>query len=266
MVNRIISILIVLMMTQMALSVGDTAAVPDMDADLRDADASFWGENSDDGAGFSVAGAGDVNGDGYDDILIGARNNDDSGFNAGQTYVIFGNESGWTMDTNLSKADASFWGEDIGDRSGWSVAGAGDVNGDGFDDILIGAYGNDDGGNSAGQTYLVIGKASGCSMDTNLSNADASFIGEDTVDCSGRRVAGAGDVNGDGYDDILIDASHNDDGGPNAGQTYLILGKAAPTPSEDVTSSLTLSTGLVVIVVVLVILLLIAVVITRYRD
>ena len=78
-------------------------------------------------------------------------------------------------DTDLSNADASFWGEDGGDYSGWSVASAGDVNGDGRDDFLIGAYGDDDGGSSAGQTYLILGDpdpAITWGMDFDLSNAD----------------------------------------------------------------------------------------------
>ena len=133
MVKRITSMLIVLMMALMALSVGDTAAAPGMDTDLGDSDASFLGEGADDGSGWSVAGVGDINGDGYDDILIGAPGDDDGGSNAaGQTYLIFGNASGWSMDTDLSNADASFWGEDAGDFSGWTVAGAGDVNSDGY--------------------------------------------------------------------------------------------------------------------------------------
>jgi len=196
-----------------------------MDTDLSKVDASFEAENAGDGAGRSVDGAGDVNGDGYDDILIGAYGNNDGGYDAGQTYLIFGKASGWAMDTDLSKADASFWGEDAYDYSGTSVAGAGDVNGDGYDDILIGAYGDDDGGNVAGQTYLILGKPSGWTMDADLSNANASFWGEDMGDESGMYVAGAGDVNGDGYDDILIGASWNNAGGDNAGQTYLVLGK-----------------------------------------
>ena len=79
----------------------------------------------------------------------------------------------------MSNSNASFWGEDSEDWSGYSVAGAGDVNGDGYDDILIGASGDDDGGNWAGQTYLILGKAIGWAMDSDLSNSDASFWGED---------------------------------------------------------------------------------------
>ena len=196
-----------------------------MDTDLSASDASFWGENEEDESGYSVAGAGDVNGDGYDDILIGAPGNRDGGNYTGQTYLIFGKATGWTMDTNLSASDASFWGEGPYDNSGSSVTGGGDVNGDGFDDILIGASLNSDGGFYTGQTYLILGRSSGWEMDTTLSNADASFIGENIEDISGDSISGAGDVNGDGYDDILIGVSSNNKGGYGAGQTYLIFGK-----------------------------------------
>ena len=198
-----------------------------MDTDLGNVDASFWGEETGDRVGKSVAGVGDVNGDGYDDILIGAYYNEEGGERAGQTYLILGKASGWEMDIDMSTSDASFWGENADDYSGQSVSGAGDVNGDGYDDILIGAYSNDDGGSSAGQTYLIFGKASGWMMDTDLSDSDASFWGEDEKDMSGCSVAGAGDVNGDGYDDILIGAYWVGDGGSDAGQTYLILGKSS---------------------------------------
>ncbi len=196
-----------------------------MDTDLSKADASFWGETTYDRSGDSVAGAGDVNGDGFDDILIGAPANGEGARLSGQTYLILGKRSGWSMDTNLSKADASFWGEGEYDITGYSVAGAGDVNGDGYDDILIGAPDAEYEGHSGGKTYLIFGNSSGWSMDTNLSNADASFLGEYADDRSGHSVAGAGDVNDDGYDDILIGAPWNDEGGRSSGQTYLILGK-----------------------------------------
>jgi len=198
-----------------------------LDYDLSKADASFLGKYPGDLSGASLAGAGDVNGDGFDDILIGARYSDTGGFGSGQAYLIFGKASRWWMDTALSKSDASFTGEDVSDAAGWAVAGAGDVNGDGYDDILISAMHDEEGGTDAGQTYLILGKASGWSMDVDLSNADASFIGEEEDDDSGCSVTGAGDVNGDGYDDLLIAAYHNDEGGIDAGQTYLIFGKSS---------------------------------------
>ncbi|MFW3145994.1 MAG: putative Ig domain-containing protein [Thermoplasmatota archaeon] len=196
-----------------------------IDTSLSDADASFIGENADDEAGL-VSAAGDVNGDGYDDFLIGVPSNDEGGTDAGQTYLILGKESGWSMDTDLSNADASFRGQSPDDRSGCSIDGAGDVNGDGYDDILIGANQNDLGGSNAGKSYLIFGRESGWSMDTPLMGADASFIGEAADDDSGYSVSGAGDVNRDGYDDILIGARNNDEGGSNTGQTYLIFGRS----------------------------------------
>ncbi|MCI0480143.1 MAG: integrin alpha [Candidatus Dadabacteria bacterium] len=77
------------------------------------------------------------------------------------------------MPRDLGRAAASFWGEDSEDNAGLSVAGAGDVNGDGYDDLLIGAYRDEDGGNVAGQTYLIVGKASGWALDTDLSAREA---------------------------------------------------------------------------------------------
>jgi len=211
---------------QTYLILGRATANWSMDFDLSKADASFWGEDGGDDSGVSVASAGDVNGDGYDDFLIGADGDDDGGPYAGQTYLILGRATAnWSMDFDLTKADASFWGEDADDWSGYSVASAGDINGDGYDDFLIGAYGDEAGGSQAGQTYLILGRAAAdWGMDFDLSDADASFWGEDVDDWSGWSVASAGDVNGDGCDDFLIGADGDDDGGSGAGQTYLLLG------------------------------------------
>ncbi|MFQ6093336.1 MAG: putative Ig domain-containing protein [bacterium] len=196
-----------------------------MRMDLSEADASFVGENGWDFSGSGVSIAGDVNGDGYDDILIGAPVNGYGAGDAGQTYLILGKSDGWAMRTPLSAADASFVGENEGDISGHTVAGAGDVNGDGYNDILICANWSSAGADTAGQVYLILGKPSGWAMRTSLSEADVSFIGEKEGDRAGFRASGAGDVNGDGYDDILIVAIWNDEGGSRAGQVYLILGK-----------------------------------------
>jgi hypothetical protein len=199
--------------------------------DLSLADASFVGEGSDDHSGYSVSSAGDVDGDGYDDLLIGARRN--FGW-AGKTYLFFGSTVASGGSWNLSLADASFVGENGGDLSGTSVSSAGDVDGDGLDDLLIGAHGNDDGGSNAGKTYLFFGStvASGGSFDLSL--ADASFVGETTYDASGYSVSSAGDMDGDGLADLMIGAHGNDDGGSDASKTYLFFGSTvAPGGSFD---------------------------------
>jgi hypothetical protein len=186
---------------------------------LSEADASFYG-NQDGLAGFSVAGAGDVNNDGLNDILIGSYNDPDGALQAGKAYLIFGKRTGWEMDTSLSSASASFMGTMPHMQCGFSVAGAGDVNKDGFDDILIGS--------KLGRVYLFFGKASGWTQNRQLPTADVSFTEEGPVEGIGDSVAGAGDVNGDGYEDILLGAPLNDENAPDSGQTYLILGRSGP--------------------------------------
>ena len=130
-------------------------------------------------------------------------------------------ECSLTGDIDLSVADAKFIGEDANDQAGFSVASAGDVNGDGYDDLLVGALYDDDGGSQAGAAYLIFGPVTG---DFDLSAADAKFIGEAASDYAGISVASAGDVNGDGYDDLLVGAYGDDDGGTNAGAAYILYG------------------------------------------
>ena len=214
-------------------------------ASLSEADASFVGEIEGGYVGWEISGAGDVNGDGFDDILIGSANyyslRDGPENPCGKTYLIFGKADGWQMRTSLREVDASFIGEDPGDRSGCHVTCAGDVNGDGYDDILIGAFFNSFGGEGAGQTYLIFGKPEGWRLGTKLSLADASFVGENPGDWSGVPLTGVGDVNGDGYDDILIGMRRIFGGGTYPGQTYLIFGKpdgwSMRTPLSEVDAS-----------------------------
>jgi len=197
---------------------------------LRRGDATFLGEEKGDRAGYYVSTAGDVNGDGYGDFLITAVGNDEGGgFRTGKTYLILGRAAAdWGRNFSLSQANASFQGEALGDAAGRSATGVGDVNNDGYDDFMVGAPFNDEAGLDAGQAYLILGRAA-ADWGTNypLSQADASFLGEVEGNQAGRRVSGAGDVNGDGYDDFILGASYNDQVARDAGKAYLILGKPA---------------------------------------
>ena len=194
------------------------------------------GATGGDYAGFSVSGAGDVNGDGYDDILIGVPDADNNHELAGEAYVIFGKASGiGTINLANLAASAGFaiYGDDTADHAGFSVSAAGDVNNDGYDDIVIGAPENDnlrDGVRTidAGEAYVIYGRANGFStIDlTNLSSSEGFVIqGAAAYDRAAFSVAGAGDVDGDGFGDLIVGAPYNDHGGNNAGAAYVVSGK-----------------------------------------
>lgn len=180
------------------------------------------GEGSDDQFGRSLASAGDVNGDGYSDVIVGAYGNDtDQGTNFGKAYAYLGSGSGLS-----STPDWTVAGEAESNNFGRSVSSAGDVNRDGYSDVIVGAERNDDGGTYAGKAYIYLGTCSGPSQ-----NPCWTGEGESAGDFLGNDVSVAGDVNGDGYSDIIVGAHYNDDGGSNAGEVYLY--QYLPNPSLE---------------------------------
>ena len=181
------------------------------------------------GYAMSVSSAGDVNGDGFDDLIVGARYANNL---TGAAYVVFGHASG-NVDLNHLAATQGFaiLGINPRDGVGTQVSGIGDINGDGFDDVIVGAPGVDSGGNDEGQAYVIFGKADGFAT-VNLLSLDAStgfIIGiEGSLHAAGRSVSGAGDVNGDGFDDFIVGAPFG-----NTGDAYVIFGKAGGFGTVD---------------------------------
>jgi hypothetical protein len=128
---------------------------------------------------------------------------------------------------DLSTTDAKLVGEHDGDVAGVSVSGAGDVDGDGHDDLLVGAYGNKKGGAYyVGAAYLVLGPVTGT---FDLGRADAKLEGESVDDWAGWSVSSARDVDDDGHDDLLVGAPYNSEGGSSAGVAYVVLGPVTGT-------------------------------------
>ena len=187
-------------------------------------------------SGREVSTAGDVNGDGVADLLIGAPNAGPNGSGSGASYVVFGGAGvGNGGNLELSALDGTngfrLSGVAAYDGSGSAVSTAGDVNGDGVDDLLIGADGAAPNGEGSGASYVVFGGAGvGSSGNLELSALDGTngFRLSDVAayDRSGYAVSTAGDVNGDGMDDLLIGAFRASPNGEHSGASYVVFGGA----------------------------------------
>jgi hypothetical protein len=167
--------------------------------------------------GFSVASAGDVNGDGYGDVIVGGYQFDNGETNEGRAFVFLGSASGlstsaaWTAESD----QASAW-------FGWCVASAGDVNGDGSSDVIVGAFQFDNGESDEGRAFVYLGSASGLST-VAAWTAESNQAGANL----GSSVASAGDVNGDGFGDVIVGAYRFDNGQPEEGRALVYLGSAS---------------------------------------
>jgi hypothetical protein len=167
--------------------------------------------------GGSVSGAGDVNGDGYSDVIVGAWGFDEEGANRGVAFVYHGSSTGLS-----ASSDWSAQSDQAGAEFGVSVSGAGDVNGDGYSDVIVGAHRYDKGENDEGAVFVYNGSPSGLSSLPNWTDesnqADSRF---------GASVSGAGDVNGDGYSDVIVGAYYYTNGETNEGRAYLYHGSSS---------------------------------------
>jgi len=196
---------------------GSPAGLEDSPAWTADgAEADAW-------LGWSAASAGDLNGDGYGDLVVGVPRHDNPQVNEGAAYVYHGSPEGLTpfvIGVEGNQDDA---------QAGYSVAGAGDVNGDGYDDLISGAPSFDNGQTNEGVVFVFFGSPTGISASyqqlLERNQASAQF---------GISVAPAGDVNADGYSDVIIGASTWTNGNSQEGSVAVYLGSPAGLQSTPV--------------------------------
>ncbi|EKD50620.1 MAG: hypothetical protein ACD_62C00479G0001 [uncultured bacterium] len=202
------------------------------------ATATFTGEGIGETAGYALSTAGDFNADGYDDLVISAYYNGDMTY-TGKIYVLYGSAT-LSGNTSLSDATLTYEAEEYRDYAGNSVSGGQDINGDGIDDIIVGAaaYGATD----DGRVYVLYGSSTTLTGTEFLHDANVIFYGENSGDNAGISVQLLKDMNGDDLGEILIGAHRNDQTATNAGKVYLIMGSASLTSVtlNDTTTSATL--------------------------
>ena len=199
---------------------------------LADADRILVGTNGNGQAGYGATIVGDMDGDGLAELAVGEWRADARGTDAGGVYIV----SGAYLQTGIVSGIGQFSdvpdvleGTGTGHNAGNSVAAAGDVNGDGYADLVVGAFHAKGGGNDSGEAYIVLGPSTGS---RNLAEADGRLIGEYAYDFAGTWVSGGADLTGDGRDDVLIGATgYGDDSLQAQGALYVVDGAVTGSAS-----------------------------------
>lgn len=173
--------------------------------------------------------AGDLNGDGLNDLMVSAFRNDEAGSRSGKLYILFGKETNWSKSLSVQDTDASYLGINSNDQIGRAGTASGDLNGDGLDDIAVVLQEDDVADKNGGEVVIIFGRRNNWTHNVSLTNADASFLGENPGDSFNnfilQQVFISEDISGDGMDDLIICRPNNDEGGLDVGQVYLVFGK-----------------------------------------
>jgi hypothetical protein len=196
---------------------------------ISDLSGSFSGTlDDDDQFGSAVANIGDLDNDGVTDLAVGAYGDQDGGGNyRGAVWVLFMNTNGTVAShQKISDTQGGFNATlDDYDSFGWSIAALGDLNGDGNEDIAVGAEQDDDGGSARGAVHMLFLNSNGTvSSENKISDFMFTFTGElSNNDRFGFSITATPDMNGDGYNDMIVSARADDDGGTNRGAIYSLF-------------------------------------------
>jgi hypothetical protein len=191
----------------------DLSETPDWMAEYDQADARF---------GYSVSSAGDVNGDGYSDVIVGAPWYSNAQYGEGCAFVYHGSSSGLS-----TVHDWMYEPDKMSARFGESVSSAGDVNGDGYSDVIVGAVGYENGETFEGRAFVYHGSESGLSSSPDwMDESDQAYAN------FGNSVSSAGDVNGDGYSDVIVGAYEYDNEQDNEGAAFVYYGSESGLSSS----------------------------------